>query len=255
MGDGFLSFGFIFTGAVIGFLSGMFGIGGSIISTPVLKIIFGIPDLIAIASPLPVIIPTAIGGIWGYWQKKMINLKIAFIAIICGLPATIAGAYLTKIIDSFWLMLLTGFLVIHLGIRLFLGKDLINSRFKSDSSVFIKAGLIGLLSGFLSGLLAIGGGIILIPGFILILGLSMQEAISTSLFCIAFFALPATIVHSCLGHINWHIVLNLSIGVIPASYLGSKAGIALGSKFIRPAFSIFLILFGIYFILKQVNIL
>jgi len=249
-----LSIAYIFIGIIIGFLSGIFGIGGSIIATPVLKTIFGLPDFIAIASPLPVIIPTAISGIFGYWQKGIIHKKTAFLTIIVGLPATILGAYSTKFINSSWLMILTGIVVFIVGLRFLQGNHLVNSEFKNKIPFSVCAIAIGIIAGFFSGLLAVGGGIILVPAFVLMLGLSMQEAVSTSLLCIAFFAIPGTLVHWSLGHINWHLVLNLSIGVIPSSYLGARIGMAIKSKQLQVAFSLFLIIFSLYFILKQINI-
>ena len=243
-----MSFSFILLGILIGFISGMFGVGGSIITTPVLKIVFGIPDLIALASPLPVTIPTAISGVSNYWQKKIIRTKIAFLTIIGGLPATVAGALGTKFVKSSWLMVLTGVFIVIVGFRLFYNTKLKQPQVQHRIPTSVLAVFIGIITGIFSGLLAIGGGVIMVPAFVLMLGLSMQEAASTSLLCIAFFAIPGTLVHWKLNHIDWNLVLNLSIGVIPSSYLGSKVGILLKSRQLQMIFSIFLILFGLYFI-------
>lgn len=248
-----LIFQYAITGMLIGFMSGMFGIGGSIISTPVLKTIFGLSDLIALASPLPVTIPTAIAGVYAYLKKGLINKKITIAVIAGGLPATILGAYLTKYINSGFLMILTGIFVILTGLRLF-NRTIKQTNSPSDKLIMLKALLIGVLAGLFSGMLAIGGGIILIPAFILILGLSMQESAAISLICVACFAIPGTLVHWQLNHINWYLVLCLSIGVIPAGYLGSFTAIKLQSNHLQKIFSIFLILFGIYFISKYLRI-
>ena len=249
-----MSIAYIFVGVIIGFLSGIFGIGGSIIATPILKILFGIPDFIAIASPLPVTIPTAISGVFGYWQKGIIHKKTAFYVITAGLPATVIGAFATKFINSSWLLILTGVVVFVVGLRFLQGNNLLITKFQNKMPFSVLALIIGIVAGGFSGLLAVGGGVVLVPAFVLMLGLSMQEAASTSLLCVAFFAIPGTIIHWGLGHIDWHLVLNLSIGVIPASYLGSRVGMTVKSKQLQAAFSIFLIIFSIYFILKQINI-
>lgn len=244
-----LIFQYAITGMLIGFLSGLFGIGGSIISTPILKTIFSLPNLVALASPLPVTIPTALAGIYAYWKKGFIHKKITVAVIAGGLPATIIGAYLTKYINSNWLMLLTGLFVVLTGFRLF-KKSVKKASLQNNRSILLKSILIGIFAGLFSGLLAIGGGIILIPAFILFLGLSMQESAAISLLCVACFAIPGTIVHWYLHHIDWFLVLCLSIGVIPAGYLGSYTAIKLKSSHLQKIFSIFLILFGIYFISK-----
>ena len=95
------------------------------------------------------------------------------------------------------------------------------------------------------------GGFLLVPAFILLLGLSPFEATSSSLVCVAFYAVPGTLVHWWLGHIDWKLVLGLSIGVFPASYLGSKLGLAICEQRIRIGFGYFMTAFGLDFILTQ----
>lgn len=245
-----MSVTYILVGLAVGFLSGIFGIGGSIITTPILKLFFGIPEFIALASPLPVTIPTAISGVYGYWRKGITHKKTALFAIMGGLPATIVGALLTKVINSKWLMLLTGILVVLIGISFFR-----NNKHKIPECIKnchenLKALLIGIVAGLFSGLLAVGGGFILVPAFVIILGLSMQEAAATSLLCVACYAIPGTIVHWQLNHIDWNLVLNLSIGVIPSSYLGAHVASFAKSKLLQRIFSLILIIFGVYFIFK-----
>lgn len=249
-----MSLEYILLGIAIGFLSGVFGIGGSIISTPILRLFFGIPELIALASPLPVTIPTAISGVYSYRQKGCFNKKVAAYAIFFGLPATILGAIGTKYISGNALMILTGVLIVIMGIRFLQSSNNDLPTFIKQCPTAIQSGFIGFIAGIFSGLLAVGGGFILVPAFVLIVGLTMQEAAATSLICVAFFAIPGTLVHWKLHHIDWMLVLNLSIGVIPASYLGVRFSAKLKSKHLQVAFSIFLIMFGIYFILKQLKI-
>lgn len=240
-------------GTCIGFLSGIFGIGGSLISTPILRLVFNIPELIALASPLPVTIPTAISGAYSYSRKGCFNKKIAFYTIILGLPATVIGAWCTKYIEAKSLMIFTGALIVTLGIR-FLRSDIaMIPKFIKQCPSSLQAGLIGIISGFLSGLLAVGGGFFLVPAFVMVMGLTMQEAAATSLICVAVYAVPGTLVHWYLNHIDWSLVLNLSIGVIPASYLGAHLATNIKSQKLQNIFSIFLILFGFYFIFKQIK--
>jgi len=239
---------YIIIGMIVGYLSGMLGIGGSAITTPILKLVFNVPDLIAIATPLPVIIPTAVSGMFGY--KRIFSPRIALLSIISGLPATVLGAFVTEHINSTYLLVLTGFFIVLTGIKLLSKKKQI--PLKADKRLTdLYTILIGFFSGFISGLLAIGGGIMLIPGYIFILGLEVQQAISISLLCIGFFAIPGTLVHWYLGHIDWNIAFNLSLGVIPASYFGAKTALKFKAEIIKIIFSLFLIIFGIFFMLNQ----
>jgi len=246
-----VSFNYIILGLFIGFLSGMFGIGGSMICTPILKTFFAVPDLIALASPLPVVIPISLAGVYGYRKNNLVNKKLAITTVLSGLPATILGSMATKYVSGTLLMIFTGVFVVLTGIRILSKIKCSEAKNYSPLKTLILSIAIGFISGFLSGFLAIGGGIILVPAFIILFGLSMQQSAATSLFCVAFFAVPGTFVHWKLHHIDWNLVLNLSLGVIPASYFGSRAAMKVKSKHLQLIFSLFLIAFGIYFIFKQ----
>lgn len=87
--------------------------------------------------------------------------------------------------------------------------------------------LIGISVGFFSGLLANEGGFLQVPAFILLLGLSMHKAAGTSLVCIAGFAIPGTITHWLLGHIDPILMISLGVAVIPASYVGARVALRL----------------------------
>ena len=245
---------YILVGALIGLMSGLFGIGGSSICTPILKMFFPLPALIALASPLPVSIPTAVAGTYNYWRKGLVRKDVVLWTTIGGLPGVVLGALGTRIVSGHWLMILTGLFLT------FSGGQLIRKDRESCATAFSPkrfntiALLIGFAVGIFSGLLANGGGFLLVPAFMLLLGLTPCEAISNSLVCVAFFAIPGTLVHWWLGHIDWELVLGLSIGVIPSSYLGSKLGLAVDEQRIKIGFGYFMTAFGLDFILTQLGL-
>jgi uncharacterized protein len=82
--------------------------------------------------------------------------------------------------------------------------------------------LTGLGAGFASGLLGIGGGVVLVPVMTGFLGMPLKRTVGTSLVVIAFMVIPGTIVHAILGHIDWAIFLWLSLGVVPGAVVGSR---------------------------------
>lgn len=243
----------VLIGALIGFMSGLFGIGGSSISTPILRMLFAIPALIALASPLPVTIPTAVAGSYTYWRKGLVRKEIVLWTALGGVPGVVLGALGTRIVAVQWLMILTGLFVVISGIQL-IRKDsrscVAHPKIKQFNTMAL---LIGFVVGIFSGLLGNGGGLLLVPAFILLLGLTPYEATSSSLACVAFYALPGTLVHWRLGHIDWMLTLGLSIGVIPASYLGSKLGLMVCEQRIKTAFGYFLTAFGADFIFTQLG--
>ncbi|MCL5959628.1 MAG: sulfite exporter TauE/SafE family protein, partial [Chloroflexi bacterium] len=248
---------YVLVGLVIGILSGIFGVGGSSISTPVLRLALGVPPLIALATPLPVTIPTAIAGGLAYYRRGLVNWNIVIWCTLSGIPGVIAGAIATKYISGHWLMILTGIVVLGIGVRI--AWSAISSLTVGDGNHHSVSGqddrslllLIGLSVGFFSGLLANGGGFLLVPAFILLLGLSMHEAAGTSLVCIAGFAIPGTITHWLLGHIDPILMLSLGVAVIPASYVGARVALRLKSSQVQLLFGIFLFLFSAYFIYSE----
>lgn len=236
-------------GVVIGFLAGMFGVGGSSISTPVLRIFLGVPPLIALATPLPITIPIAITGGITYYRHGLVNLKVFFLCALAGTPGVVLGAMATRFVSGHGLMLLTSFFILLVGIR-FLATALPIQRreaIASHQSEWWQTTLIGFGVGFLSGLLANGGGFLLVPAFVFLLRFRVKEAMPTSLAVVALFALPGTIMHWWLGHIDATLMLQLALGVIPATYLGAHLSLRLKGRQLRALFGVFLVLFAGYF--------
>ncbi len=223
------------------------------IATPLLKLLLKISDLTALASPLPVIIPAALAGAFNYWRKGLVRWTEVRWALMGGFPALFIGALLTTVFASYWLMLLTGIFVVLVGISMVKSvKTPIIA--KSKAKQHRKLLLIGAVSGFFGGLLAIGGGIILIPAVMIFLGYSMHQAAALSLIYVAILAIPGTLIHLLLGNIDVNLAINLSLGVIPASYLGSTIALRIPSGKLKKIFGIMLILFGAYFIFMQLSI-
>ena len=88
--------------------------------------------------------------------------------------------------------------------------------------------VLGGFTGLVSGLLGVGGGIVFVPLVTTMLGMPLKRALGTSLVLIAIIAIPGTIVHAALGHIDWGIAFALALGVIPGARIG--ASIALGTR-------------------------
>jgi uncharacterized membrane protein YfcA len=87
---------------------------------------------------------------------------------------------------------------------------------------------IGLAAGFVSGLLGVGGGIIIVPLLSGILRMPLKRALGTSLLAIVALVIPGTIVHAALGHIDWAIFAALTVGAVPGARIGAR--LALGTR-------------------------
>jgi hypothetical protein len=110
---------------------------------------------------------------------------------------------------------------------------------------------VAAIIGFLSGLLANGGGFLLVPVFVLLFGARLREAAATSLPCVAAMAVPGTITHAYLGHVDWLLSLQLSVGVVPATYVGAQVSIWLRRVRLRKPFGVFMAVFGAYFFVRE----
>lgn len=241
-------FEYILVGTLIGLLSGLFGVGGSSVSTPVLSLALGVAPLTALATPLPVTLPAAAAG--GYASRGFVHWRVVLVCGLAGAPAVVLGALATAVVDASALLVLTGVFVAIVGLRLLLTKDLRHHEAHVHEPDWLVAA-IGVVVGFLSGLLANGGGFLLMPAFVIVLGMTTQEAAATSLITVVAFAIPGTMVHWALGHIDARLMLLLSAGVIPASYAGGRIGVILPSRAARLSFGLFMVLFGVFFGVKE----
>jgi uncharacterized membrane protein YfcA len=237
-------------GACIGLLSGLFGVGGSSISTPLLRVLLNVPRLLALATPLPVTIPTAVSGGLLYHRRGLVNYRVVGWTVAGGWPGVVLGSLATGLVSDHLLMALTAVTVTAIGLRV-----LRQGRGDGRPDVPIQRlswqiAAVGGVVGFASGLLANGGGFLLVPAFILWLRMSMQEAAGTSLVCVALLAIPGTIVHASLGHIDFRLALILSAGVLPSTYLGAHWAVRVRSHHLLHAFGWFLVLFGLLYFLR-----
>ena len=115
---------------------------------------------------------------------------------------------------------------------------------------------IGVVAGLLSGLLGIGGGVIMVPAFTELLGLPLKSAIATSLVCVGIFGVPATITHAVLGDIDWRLAALLTIGVIPGARIGASLTIRTAERRLRVAVGVFLGLVAlVYFVTETLALL
>lgn len=238
------------TGIIVGFLSGLLGKGGSAITTPALQIFAGIPAFTALASPLPATLPATLSASLAYKKEQVLNKRVVLLSVLTGVPATLAGSFASPWVGGHLLMVLTALFVCALGVSfvfpILLGKPLPDTNAIQQQPAGWKIISIALVVGMLSGLLANGGGVLFAPLFIRVLRLPTKQALASSLLVAAGLAIPGTLAHWWLGHIDWWIVLILSIGSGPGSYLGARLAIRLPAKSLELIFGIMLCLFGAY---------
>jgi uncharacterized membrane protein YfcA len=239
----------IVIGIVVGFLSGVFGVGGSSIATPLLRMI-DVSRMVALGSPLPVTLPTAVIGGIIYWRRGLVHTRAVLWTAVGGVPTVLVGAFLTSEVPGRILMALTGLFVIAVGARMLLNFKKSKTALPKKQENWRHFVLIGIITGLFSGLLANGGGFLLLPAYLLLCRFSPQEAAATSLVAVSLLALPDTLAHYVLGHIDFKIVALMAAGVIPSTYAGAHLGLSLSKDKARWYFGGFLLLFGLFFLLR-----
>jgi uncharacterized membrane protein YfcA len=214
-------------GLASGILSGSFGVGGGIVMTPGLQVLLGVPPIVALATPLPAIAPTALVGALTYRRRGELDGRAAAWLVAPGLLGAALGALLTEWIDTTLLLLVTALLLASQAVGIIrAGRHGRPAADRSPSSLVL--GAVGATAGFVSGLLGIGGGLVIVPLLAGWLGMPLKRALGTSLLTIVALVVPGTVVHAALGHIDAGLVLALAIGAVPGARLG--AGLALDTR-------------------------
>ena len=103
-----------------------------------------------------------------------------------------------------------------------------------------------------TGLLANGGGFLLVPVCLLMFGVRMRQAVGTSLVVVAVLAVPTLAVHWALGHFNWPLAGEFAVGLLPGGAVGSRLAHRVQGPVLRKAFGWFLIAFGMFFTIYRV---
>lgn len=238
-------------GLTVGILFGLFGVGGSSLATPALGVI-GVPGLIAVAAPLPATIPAAMVGMIAYIRRRQVEWPVARWSIYGGVPATIVGALGSKYVGGHALLIASGVVLAAVGARILLPlpADVAAGRARQTPGIVIPAAA-GI--GLFTGLLANGGGFLLVPLFVLILGLTMPESAGTSLVVIAVLSIPTLATHWALGHIDWAIAAAFAAGAVPGAAAGSRLAQHLPAEALKRGFGLLLVAFAVIFVARQVT--
>lgn len=241
-------------GAATGVMSGIFGVGGAVLSTPAIRAL-GCSAALAVGTTLPSIFPGAVTGFLRYRSQDVIDWTVVRRAVPAGMVASVVGAQLAHVLpgDGHPLMVLTAVLLVVSAISLVRGRDAVpgDAPVAPPTRPGLRAGAAGGAAGLMSGLLGIGGGVIMVPVFRSQLGMPMRRAIATSLVCVGLLALPGTITHTINRDIDWRYALWLSIGVVPGARLGAGLALRIDEQRLRVVFGWFLLAIAVYYGVRE----
>lgn len=230
-------------------MSGAFGVGGAVISTPGIRAL-GVSAIVAVGSTLPSVLPSAISGSLRYHRERLIDWDAVKLTVPLGLVAAAGGAFVADLIpgDGHVLMLLTAALLAFTAYRMFASArksrrealEELDADDAPEKRAPARFALVGAMAGMFSGLLGIGGGVVMVPAFHSIAGMKVKAAIATSLVCVAAFAVPGTVTHALKGNIDWRVASALTIFVIPGARLGAAMTVKSNDVRLRLAVAVFL---------------
>lgn len=245
-------------GAFVGFISGVFGVGGGFLTTPLL-IFLGIPPAVAVGTQGSQLIAAGISGVMGYWRRGAVDFLIGSVMLGGGICGSVVGIIFFKFIQyigqiDLVISLLYIFLLGSIGLMMLFEslfsmtkKKTVRSEFnrlkspgfisrlpykmrfprsKLYVSMLVPSG-IGFVSGFLVSTMGVGGGFLLIPAMIYILGMPTLLVAGTSLFQIIFTSAFSTIMHAISGNT---VDVMLAIILIAGGVIGAQFGVVTSKK-------------------------
>jgi uncharacterized membrane protein YfcA len=250
----------------IGIALGLIGGGGSILTVPVLVYLFSVEVVAATAYSLFIVgITSAVGSI-NYFKNGLVNIKTA---IVFGIPSIIAvfltRAYIVPAIPkelfsiggfmvtkSILIMLLFAVLMIAASYTMIKKDDKkVDNEATKQSFNYPVILLEGTIVGILTGLVGAGGGFLIIPALVILSKLPMKEAVGTSLVIIAAKSLIGFLGEGRETLIDWQILLSVSVFAIVGIFIGTMLSKKIEGAKLKPAFGWFVLVMGIYIIMKE----
>jgi hypothetical protein len=249
----------VFIGMIVGALSGLFGVGGGFLMTPLL-IFLGIPPVVAVGSEAPHVLASSVSGVIAHWRKKNVDFKMGFFLLSGGVVGSTVGVNLFKLLNTygqidiviqFLFIIFLGFIGISMAfesakttIKNYRTTSAIRTKLHQHSwihglpfklrfhrsKLYISAIppiLIGFFVGILSAMMGVGGGFIMIPAMVYILGMSTNVVVGTSLFQIIFVTANSTFFQS---YLNQTVDIVLSALMILGGVIGAQIGVRIGSQ-------------------------
>ncbi len=258
----------LLTGALVGFASGLLGVGGGFIMVPIqffLLTSLGFDPTtsirVAFGTSLAVILPTAISGALGHKRRGAVISRPMILMGISGLIAALIGGTIASntpgiyLKDNFWYI---GSYSWHMDVNC---QDILKVGNEPKKGILNYVS-IGFITGVLSGLLGVGGGVILVPILVILMGFRMIKAVGTSTAVIIFTSLGGIIAYTLngfntsglppysIGYVNLVQLLVLAVISVPMAQIGVKASHKLPEKQLRYIF----ILVMFYIALKMIGV-
>lgn len=274
-------------GVMIGIMSGLLGIGGGTVMVPIFRLAFGMSPVMSTATSLFAIIPTSISGAASHIRHKTCIVSLGVAAGLGGALTSPLGVWLAQISPA-WLIMVAAALIIGWSAVKMLSKafklraqkraqqegagasaeavaddaDPISAAAATDPEPrkltrkqLLIGVAIGLGAGVASGYVGVGGGFIMVPLMLSLIGIEMRQASGTSLIAVMILAIPGVIEQALLGNINYTAGIAIVVGSIPGAVIGARLVRVVPELVLRFVFGGFLIVAAIILVLNEFGIL
>lgn len=265
-------------GILIGVISGMLGVGGGTIMVPVFRLGFDLPAIAATATSLFTIIFISLSGAATHLRNKTCIVPLGIVAGVGGACMSPVGVYLATISPSWSIMLVAAIVIIYSSYNMIKKAMALPSKKKLaaqeaaakaegkapvtvvpmpteppvlDRSTLLKALPIGFVAGLCSGYVGVGGGFIMVPMFLSILGIPMRFSSGSSLIAIILIAIPGVIEQLMLGNVNILVGIIIAVGAIPGAVIGATFAKKIPERQLRIMFACVLIFSAIMLVVKE----
>ena len=260
-------------GVLIGVASGLLGIGGGTVMVPIFRLAFGMSATMSTATSLFAIIPTSISGAISHVKGKTCIPALGIAAGLGGACMSPIGVWLAQLSPDWLVMLAAALIIGYSAINMFkkafkvpragqpaAGVDAAASPSTQSSGAplsrkqLLQGAAIGLVAGLASGYVGVGGGFIMVPLMLSIIGIPMRKASGTSLIAVMILAIPGVIEQGIIGNINYLAGIAIVIGTIPGAVIGARLVTKVPERTLRLLFGCFLIVAAVMLVLNEAGI-
>ncbi|MFC0168530.1 sulfite exporter TauE/SafE family protein [Pseudoduganella danionis] len=243
----------IAVGAMLGFLGGMFGIGGGIIAIPFLALALGMEQALAQGTSLAMMVPILLLGWWRYSRHHPLDWRVSLPVGLLAVLATVLVARLATGLHPAALRTVFAAFLLLLALRTLLQQRAAAAPTAHPPRCSLRwMPLVGLLGGACMGLLGVGGGLVATPVFTGIFGQRQTVAQSLSLALVTPCSMVALLTYGSAGHVQWSVGLPMAAGGL----LTVSAGVALTHRLperrVKQAFAWMMLLTALWLLLKAV---
>ncbi len=220
------------SGAAVGFVLGMIGGGGSILATPLLLYVVGIAQPhVAIGTGALAVSANAYANFATHAFRRNVCWTCAIVFALVGTLGALGGSTLGKAIDGQKLLFLFGLVMVVVGVAMLRPRrDRDAAHQVTTPRNCVRAALAALLAGGASGFFGIGGGFLIVPALILATGMSMSNAVGSSLLAVGTFGLATALNYAASGLVDWGIAGLFIAGGLVGGLLGTRMSLRLGAR-------------------------